>query len=85
MSGISQGLILMLMLFQILSCPDNGIECSLMKFMCDMKAAGMLDTVKARDTTLRDFLSHKLEKQANRKRMNAKSWLARIILSNSAG
>lgn len=56
-----------------------------MKFMCDMKAAGMLDTVKARDTTLRDFLSHKLEKQANRKRTNAKPWLARIILSNSAG
>lgn len=66
----------MLILFKILSCPDNGIQCTLMKFMCDMQAAGMLDTGKARDTTLRDFLSHKLEKQANKKgQMQNLGWL----------
>lgn len=45
---------------------DNGMMCTLMNFTGDTKVGGMLDGVKDRENTLRDSLSWRLKKQADR-------------------
>ncbi|GAB0203150.1 mitochondrial enolase superfamily member 1 [Grus japonensis] len=68
MSGVPQGLVLELALFNIfVGDMDSGIECTLSKFAYDTKLCGVVGTLEGRDAIQRDL--DRLERWARVNRM----------------
>ncbi|GAB0182946.1 triadin [Grus japonensis] len=78
MSGVPQGLVVGLALFNIfVSDMDSGIECTLSKFANDTKLCGAVNTLEGRDDIQRDI--DRLERWALAKGMKFNKAKCKIL------